>query len=275
MRYLKLYEAFKVLGQFGHTKLDYTQREQTIREICLELEDDGYEITISRSRKPKDIDFISIKKFQQVWDDDDIDEEDDSDNWNWDNRNLMEWEYIKEYLLRIKDYLGDDYIGCSYIIYAYGNWETIELDEDTMIDELDSVLIEYKNFKLYESFNTEGSFYENILNRNLINDAKDMALEYIDMGMHLHIDVFSNINFNKDTKRIGLDSIWIHEVIFDHSRDISKDYNEHLKIENIILYYIQLNDLRPSPIEKGKLHHSMNIELVERLKMAYPNEIII
>lgn len=137
MRYLKLYESFKILGQFGHVKLDYTQREQTLREICLELEDDGYEITISRHKNlDPTIDFISIKKFKQDCDDDD---------WNWYDRNVMDWEYIKEYLLRIKDYLGDDYIGCSYIIYAYDKWESIELGEDTMIEELDSVRISYRN----------------------------------------------------------------------------------------------------------------------------------
>ena len=129
-----------------------------------------------------------------------------------------------------------------------------------------------KWIKLYESFNTEESFYENILNRNLINDAKDMALEYIDMGMYLHIDVFSNADSEKNT--VSVASVWIHEVIFDHNKDISKDYNKKSKIENI-LYIIKLRSSYPTPIEDGKLHRSMNIELVERLKMAYPNEIIL
>ncbi len=127
-----------------------------------------------------------------------------------------------------------------------------------------------KYLKSYTLLNE--SFHENVLNRNLINDAKDMALEYIDMGMYLHIDVFSDERTNPNN--VSMNSVWIYEVVFDHNRDISNDYNEHRKIKNI-LYLIQLHSPTAYPSEKEKLYHNMTIELRERLKMAYPNEIIL
>lgn len=115
--------------------------------------------------------------------------------------------------------------------------------------------------KLYESI------YEVAINMNLINDAKDMALEYLDEGMNLNLLVFANSCKWVDT--IGIGSIWIYEVRFSHTRDISKPCNPNskLKEDDHILYSATI-------YKSNILQKKETLELIRRLKRAYPNEII-
>lgn len=116
MKYLKLYESFVV--RFWGKKADdigcdssyvaTNDIEETLREICLELEDCGYEITINVA---EDYKTIVINKEKDI-----IISKD-------------EWLNIIEYLLRIKDYLGDRYLSCKVYNKSSG-WELFNLKED-------------------------------------------------------------------------------------------------------------------------------------------------
>ena len=90
MKYLKLYETFYIHHHDGVLKEDGL-KEQTLREICLELEDLGVDIRINigADKTYRDGLYKNIVMF---------------------NFGNLSWSYIKEYLLRIKDYLDDDFI---------------------------------------------------------------------------------------------------------------------------------------------------------------------
>lgn len=109
MKYIRLYESF-----------NKTEIEQTLREICLELEDDGYEINIFNFRNGLSI--LRIYKGKRI------------DNFR----------HIREYLLRMKDYLGDNYIRFEYL--NDGKFKEIELcDVTDMWWGLEMAEIVYKN----------------------------------------------------------------------------------------------------------------------------------
>jgi len=138
MRHLKLYETFAVIckSEDGVRQSSATDNyvEQTLREICLELEDINYVIKINR---PGVIAF---------------------DERNWDTNTLiirkesiynnLSWDTIKEYLLRIKEYLGDNFVNFYYLSKPEWEWACIELNENTYFHKdkiLQSVAIEYIN----------------------------------------------------------------------------------------------------------------------------------
>ena len=97
-------------------------------------------------------------------------------------------------------------------------------------------------------------FYTPLINWDLILDAKDMALEYIDKEMTLNLTILSG-------------SDWIYSLKFDHELDESKWYSYILKLNSEDLtYFLQLW----SP---GLLYEiGDEIEFVSRMKQAYPNE---
>ncbi len=143
MKYLKLFESFTIrilpvynknlsLEEFfGKEVLIGTDREQTLREICLELEDEGYNIDINRwSNKNNDIVLTHAT----------------DERSGWCREAPANWDVIKEYLLRIKDYLGDDYIDCEYLDFSKSiEWVKITLSKKTKIDRIDSIVIHYKD----------------------------------------------------------------------------------------------------------------------------------
>lgn len=124
MKYLKLYESF-IINNISLDDID-DEVEKTLREICLELEDIGARIYITNSAHQNKINVGFIEK--------------------------IPWYIIRECALRIKEYLGVDYISFYYqnnknaintpVTPALG-WKQIELDDYTNI-ELFGFAIFYK-----------------------------------------------------------------------------------------------------------------------------------
>jgi hypothetical protein len=130
MRYLKTYKVFE------STELD-------LREILLELQDMGYKVThnddVLYSSTGETSKGVTTKA---IWVKDNISPS------NWVD---LPWSELKEYALRIKDYLGDKYLSFMWRDLAYnqvskGNpYRTVELNEDTEINErIWSFAIKYK-----------------------------------------------------------------------------------------------------------------------------------
>lgn len=116
MKYIKLYETF-----------NKKEIDQTLKEICLELEDDGYEISISSPPS-----FISHHIVNSI---------------KISKGCGFPFSDIKEYLLRMKEYLGDNYIQFNYLsddAVPY-RWREVELNDDTDIKNLNAAQIVYKN----------------------------------------------------------------------------------------------------------------------------------
>lgn len=116
MKYIKLYETF-----------NKKEIDQTLKEICLELEDDGYKINFHIIRNLFDEEyFYSIEIDARL------------------NEyiRLLIFSEIKEYLLRMKDYLGNNYIRFRY--HTGEVWRNIELNDNTDIELLYLAQIIYK-----------------------------------------------------------------------------------------------------------------------------------
>ena len=123
MRYLKTYKIFE------STELD-------LREILLELQDIGYKVVYNddvllaytgEESKGPTTKAIWIKAF----DGNPMSKSDSVD---------LPWHELREYALRIKDYLGDKYLCFMWRDTAYNKvplenpYKTVELNEDTEID---------------------------------------------------------------------------------------------------------------------------------------------
>jgi hypothetical protein len=124
MRYLKTYKVFE------STELD-------LREILLELQDMGYRVThnddvlLAVTGESSNVKAILIR-----------------DNTNPSDWIELPWSELKEYALRIKDYLGDKFVSFQWRkIGGIGEnpYKTIELNDDTQIDDrVWSFAIKYK-----------------------------------------------------------------------------------------------------------------------------------
>jgi len=134
MKYLKSYKLFE-------------STEQDLKDILLELKDMGYRVIYEDDVKgavtgePSDIKAIIVRDVMRPSD--------------WIE---LPWSELKEYALRIKDYLGDKYLSFMWrkILsdnpvtlrgYDYGDnpYKTIELNEETEInDRVWSFVIKYK-----------------------------------------------------------------------------------------------------------------------------------
>lgn len=132
MKYLKSYKLFE------STELD-------LREILLELKDMGYriiyqdDVLYAITGEPSDIKAIIVR-----------------DNTNPSDWIELPWSELKEYALRIKDYLGDKFVSFQWrkivadLPIAVDNiftnpYKTVELNEDTQIDDrVWSFVIKYK-----------------------------------------------------------------------------------------------------------------------------------
>lgn len=127
MKYIKLYEAFILNNNSSFDDEDIDDEvEKTLRDICLELEDLGYNIIINVE--------VGINSLVI------------NNGLGFDSP-TMDWEDIKEYLLRVKDYLGNKYIGFScFTLKSY--WDVTELNEKTQLKYLKSVAIEYRNKRI-------------------------------------------------------------------------------------------------------------------------------
>ena len=125
--------------------------------------------------------------------------------------------------------------------------------------------------KIYEDFYNQDdewiknrkSSIDNSINWDLIQDAKDMALDYIDDGYTLDIQV------------IGFNGVVIYESIFNHSRDDSKYVSNFLNVDlSRINYYIMLYNKNGGvdDAQRVKIQSLYLSELGYRLNFAYPDE---
>lgn len=144
MKYLKLYESFRITYETvtsGVLKIDspaqLDEKDQTIREICLELEDYGADILIRSTYKTQK----SVSPWYRVVVVMGLQE--------------IPWEAIRECALRIKDYLGDDYTKFSYLEtdhpFVIGKpskpgkrWKDVDLNDKTKLGRIRSISIDYK-----------------------------------------------------------------------------------------------------------------------------------
>lgn len=116
--------------------------KQDIKEICLELTDDEkFEIDIYKYQKlggPKNTWVINIIRTPRNV---------NGGDYQGFAGGVVEFHFneVKEYILRIKDYLGDKFK--DFLVYSSNmfEWKLVKIDEDTNIDGLlGGVTISYK-----------------------------------------------------------------------------------------------------------------------------------
>ena len=129
-----------------------------------------------------------------------------------------------------------------------------------------------KYIKLYE----HKYYIDSLINWDLINDAKDMALEYIDEGFTLYLFVLVGEKYRYNSKAFR-----ILNLEFDHNTfTVNKDYTYSTelaikRIKNMETKY-EITLMNYHNVDNPKyLDGSSCRELINRLKSAYPNENII
>lgn len=133
LKYLKKYKLFE-------------STEQDLRDILLQLEDIGYRIIYeddvigSVTGKPGNVKAIAVRDVLT-----------DPSSFDEMPGIGLPWSELKEYALRIKDYLGDKYLSFMWrkrrVVSAVGayKYKTIELNEETETnDKIWSFVIKYK-----------------------------------------------------------------------------------------------------------------------------------
>jgi hypothetical protein len=129
MKHLKSYKVF-----------ESTETEQDLKDILLELQDEGYkvihndDVMLGVTGEPGNIKAIWVR---------------DVNNPSYSEG--KDWEELRDYALRIKDYLGDKYLSFAWRPILLGSqgkenpYHTVKLNEDTQIDEkIYSFVIKYK-----------------------------------------------------------------------------------------------------------------------------------
>lgn len=108
-----------------------------------------------------------------------------------------------------------------------------------------------------------------LINWDLINDARDMALEYFDEKYSLIIDISIPIPSSH-----GGDRTFLYTFIFDHSGDRNHGRLDSFIEENMVISYsITIISFFSIPPDDKLIR--MQEELISRLSEAYPNESII
>ena len=121
--------------------------------------------------------------------------------------------------------------------------------------------------------------YSDLINWEMISDAKDMALEYIDTDLTLMISIRGT---NKDVYP-GNNSFTICEIYYNHEKNVEYWYNQpqmHNRLNGIDVYiHYELNLSKDiNNLVNTQLHFSdrnmineLLLELIDRVKRAYPN----
>ena len=143
MKHLKSYTLYERVSKetriFESTELD-------LKEILLELKDMGYTITHDDAIRGPGYDENDNNRLKSIW---------IKDNINPSDWVELPWSELKEYALRIKDYLGDKFISFQWrkIVgfpsptpaFTSNPYTTVELNEETEIDDrIWSFVIKYK-----------------------------------------------------------------------------------------------------------------------------------
>lgn len=125
-----------------------------------------------------------------------------------------------------------------------------------------------KYLKLYEAYSNIDNKIGELINWKFIDDVKDMALEYLDDGFLLIVDIYPVL---KPSTTIRSAKSRLYSLRYDHNTDDLKFYYyaDISKIEDII-YHITLH----SHVEAD--YHSFDLEktkeLIDRISEAYPDE---
>lgn len=125
MKYLKLYEKFEIFYYNDDSSIiiqEMGYKEKMLRDICLELEDLGIDIRINIGRNNSFND--GVYKNIHI------------SNFGYSKGDkyfpIITWPELREYLLRIKDFLGDDFK--SFLFYNDGEWIKTHLNENSELD---------------------------------------------------------------------------------------------------------------------------------------------
>lgn len=122
MKYLRNYRVYESISDTQY------RSEQDMRDICLELVDMGMSIHFDYNG-----DKNVLSRCMVIYNDN--------------GSHVHDWATIKDYALRLKDYLGDDYLKFIYFSkdIINKNWHSIDLNEDTKISKkIISFGVEYK-----------------------------------------------------------------------------------------------------------------------------------
>jgi len=253
MKYLKVYKLFE------------SADKEDIKDILLELRDIGCVVNIHDLENSNDLTviFMGYKKG-------------------------LPWDMLRDYALRVKDCLGSQYYSFTYTElfdstdrgFLMGPINAV-LNEDTKIErKITSFAIKYrnKNLDLYEnklihnrqedtlSLNSKevSSLFTPIIDWDLIADAKDMSLEYLDNNMILIICI-----------KMNYPTLYLER--FSHQEDTIRWSPIQLMIDiyqinkNNLVYIFQLTtDDEKSRYYAGVIPDETK-ELVDRIKESYPN----
>ena len=117
----------------------------------------------------------------------------------------------------------------------------------------------------YKSLSDE-EIFASIVNMDLFSDIKDMALEYLDYGYRLKIKVYN--------KSLNGHYLIIGSIDYSHNELKNAFYISHFKKNNI--NELSYNAWLLSTDKQGKEYNvnKYTRELNDRIKMAYPDEII-
>ncbi len=128
MKYIKLYEFFQFTNNVSDE--DISEKELTMREICLELEDYGANIHIHHHKG-------SVGNILVI-----------------SNLTNISWDMIRECLLRLREYLGDDWRyserwdsgipSSGRYDDGGGDWENYEINEKMKKLKTYGIKISYK-----------------------------------------------------------------------------------------------------------------------------------
>ena len=122
-----------------------------------------------------------------------------------------------------------------------------------------------KNIKLYEDFVNSEVVFKHDINFDLINDAKELSLDYLDEGLKLYIGV---VYISKvDTS--GEKDFYVYVERFSHSQNTKNWYNLNISVpisvDNIYYRFIVYNDNVDYEEFPDKI-----MDLVEILTKMYP-----
>ena len=119
-----------------------------------------------------------------------------------------------------------------------------------------------KYIKYYKLF--EANDIDQLINWEMINDIKDMSLEYLDDGYRLIIIVYYRIPVGNRLEEI-------YSLVYDHSTN--KEEKLNIDNMNINKKYIKYHITLHKKVDNYHIYdNTKTIELHERIMSAYPKE---
>jgi len=131
-----------------------------------------------------------------------------------------------------------------------------------------------KHIKLFEAYAVYKKI-DHFINWKMIEDVKDMALEYIDDGLTLYIGFHPIITY-EEKGIYNNDFIELYHLLYNHNMDKFEDgddsnlfykYADGVKGMSYFINFVFCGDTN-----RYGLIYKLALELVNRVKEAYPNE---